>query len=93
MLSCLKVFEQDLIAIFDFPDAQKSSFGGVREACSKVLGCLRQSWCVPGVSGRRLRCVLQRLRCVLEGSLGHIGASWEDLGGVLVSLGGFLGAF
>ena len=59
----------------------------------RVLGCLGQSWCVLGVSGMRLGCVLERLESVLEVSWGHLGASWEDLGGVLASLGGFLGAF
>ena len=29
----------------------------------------------------------------LGGVLGHLGASWEDPGGVLASLGNFLGAF
>ena len=41
----------------------------------------------------RLGCVLERLESVLEVSWGHLGASWEDLGGVLASLGSFLGAF
>ena len=45
------------------------------------LGCLGQSWCVSGVSGARLGYVLERQRCVLEGPWGHLGASWEVLGG------------
>ena len=57
------------------------------------LGCLVQSWCVPGVLGTRLGCVLERQGCVLEGSWGHLGASWGDFGGVWASLGSFLGAF
>ena len=84
---------RDKIIILDIPDAQKSSSGEVWEACLRVLGCLGQSWCVLGVSGMRLGCVLERLESVLEVSWGHLGASWEDLGGVLASLGGFLGAF
>ena len=84
---------RDRILILDLPNPPKSSFGGVWEACLRVLGCLGQSWCVLGVSGMRLGCVLERLESVLEVSWGHLGASWEDLGGVLASLGGFLGAF
>ena len=36
---------------------------------------------------------LRRLGCALETSWGHLGTSWEDPGGVLASLGSFLGAF
>ena len=75
------------IAIFDFPDAQRSSFGGVWKTCFRVLGCLGQSWCVPGAPGIRLGCVLERLGCVLEVSWGHLAASWGGLGGILGSLG------
>jgi len=81
------------IIILDLPDAQKSSFGEVWEACLRVLGCLGQSQCVPGVLGKHFGCVLMRLGCVLEVSRGHLGMSWEDPGGVLASLVSFLGAF
>ena len=57
------------------------------------LGCLEQSWCVLGVSGMRLGCVLERLESILEMSWGHLGASGEILGRALASLGGFLAAF
>ncbi len=64
------------------------------------LGCLEQSWCVLGVSGMRLGCVLERLESILEVSWGHLGhletflegswrvleASWELSGGILCHL-------
>ena len=84
---------QGRILILKLPTPQKSSFGGVWEACLMNLGCLEQSWCALGVSEMRLGCVLERLESILEVSWGHLGASWGVLGGVLASLGGFLGAF
>ena len=63
------------IAIFDFLEAQRLSFGGVWEACLMNLGCLEQSWCVLGASGMRLGCVLERLESILEVSWGVWGAS------------------
>ena len=66
---------QGRILIFKFPNPPKSSFGGVWEACLMNLGCLEQSWCVLGVSGMRLGCVLERLESILEVSWGHLGAS------------------
>ena len=87
-------FENQLkIANIDFLDTQKSSFGEVWEACLRVLGYLGESWCVPGVPGIHLGCVLERLGCVSEVSWGHLGTSWEDPVGVLASLRSFLGAF
>ncbi len=41
--------------------------------------CLGQCWCVPGVPGMRLGCVLEHLGCALEVSLGSCKASWEGL--------------
>ena len=46
------------------------------------LGCLEQSWCVLGVSGMRLGCVLERLESILE-------VSWAILERLEVFLEGF----
>lgn len=83
---------RDGIAILDFPDARKSSFGEVWEACLRVLGCLGQSQCVLGMPGMHFECVLVRLGCVLEMSWGHLGTSWAGLGGFWASLGSFPGS-
>ena len=72
------------IAHLELPDAKKSSFGRVWEACLRVVGCLEQSWCVLGASGMSLEgselClggVLGRSWCVLGDSWGGFGKSWR----------------
>ena len=84
---------RDRTLILDLPNPQKSSFGGVSEACLRVLGCLGQSWCVLGVSGMRLACVLERLGGVLGPSWSVLGGSWRGFGESWRLLGSFLGVF
>ena len=81
----------------DLPDATKSSFGRVWEACLRVVGYLEQSWCVLGAPGMHLGgselClgdVLGPSWCVVGGSWKGLGASWRLSGDLL---GKFLEVF
>ena len=60
------------------------------------MGILGVSWAVLARLGRVWGVLCVRLGAsegVLDVSWGHLGASWEDLGMVLGSLGGFLKPF
>ena len=79
-------------SIFGFPSHNKSSFG---KALGVSLGSLGASWAVLTRLGRVLGMHLVQIGApegVLEASWGHLGASGTNLGRVLGSLGGFLGA-
>ena len=81
------------IAIFGFPNHQKSRFGG---ALGLSLGSLGASWAVFVRLGGALGVhwvSLGTSKGVLEASWAYLGASWGDFGRVLGCLGSLLGIF
>ena len=68
------------IAILDLPDAQKSSFGRVREPCLRVWGYVEQSWCVLSMPGMHLGASKLHLRGVLGPSCCVLSGSWKGFG-------------